>query len=79
MRTFIGDWVIFIGSSKPSSGTMHLVINSDDGLVRAACGLERAAPEVLDRTRLDTRSVPPGCCRRCITWQAARTCDPLPF
>ena len=44
-----GDWVIFVGSSKPSFGTPHHVRRVDGERILTACGRAKTVSEVLDR------------------------------
>lgn len=55
-----GDWVIFVGSSKPASGTPHHVCEINGDHIRTACGRAKTEAEVLDR-EADRPSRPDDC------------------
>lgn len=63
-----GDWVIFVGSSKPSSGTPHHVRQIDDDRILTACGRAQTVLEVLDRETDRPSRV--GDCRVCREWKS---------
>ena len=67
----LGDWVVKIGTSKPSSGVGHRIIRVySDPLLRTACGLELEPGEVLQNLGQDAAS-DQGLCKRCLTSRSA--------
>ena len=64
MGTHIGltDWVVKIGSSKPSSGVAHQVVSISEGYLHLGCGLRMTEAEVLDVVDGETSQ---DKCRKC--------------